>query len=190
MSNVRQIGTICLLGLIMVGCGGPEADESIVDPLDRVHQVLPELGHRNWVVIADSAYPAQSRPGIETIYVGGDQMDTVTRVLEAIDASPHVQASVYVDSELDSVDEGDASGIGEYRETLSDYLKGRPVTSLPHERIIEKLDNAGKTFRILVLKTDMTLPYTTVFVELDCGYWSSEAERRLRRAVESKHAFP
>ena len=28
---------------------------------------LQLYGHRNWLVIADSAYPAQSRPGIETI---------------------------------------------------------------------------------------------------------------------------
>jgi len=28
---------------------------------------LQLFGHRNWLVIADSAYPAQSRPAIETI---------------------------------------------------------------------------------------------------------------------------
>jgi len=28
---------------------------------------LQLYGHRNWLVIADSAYPAQSRPAIETI---------------------------------------------------------------------------------------------------------------------------
>ena len=28
---------------------------------------LPLFGHRNWIVVADAAYPAQCRPGIETI---------------------------------------------------------------------------------------------------------------------------
>lgn len=37
---------------------------------------------------------------------------------------------------------------------------------------------------ILVIKTDMTVPYTSVFVQLDCGYWSPEKEARLRRALE------
>jgi hypothetical protein len=37
---------------------------------------LPLLGHRNWVVVADSAYPLQTAPGIETIYVGGDHRAT------------------------------------------------------------------------------------------------------------------
>jgi hypothetical protein len=36
-----------------------------------------------------------------------------------------------------------------------------------------------------VLKTNMTLPYTSVFIELDCGYWSPEAEARLRAAMEA-----
>jgi hypothetical protein len=30
----------------------------------------------------------------------------------------------------------------------------------------------------------MTVPYTTVFFELDCGYWPAEAEKRLRQAMQ------
>jgi len=26
----------------------------------------------------------------------------------------------------------------------------------------------------------MTIPYTSVFIRLDCKYWSAEAEKRLR----------
>ena len=36
--------------------------------------LLPLFGHRNWIVVADSAYPAQSKPGIETIVAGEDQI--------------------------------------------------------------------------------------------------------------------
>jgi hypothetical protein len=28
------------------------------------------------------------------------------------------------------------------------------------------------------------MPYTSVFVELDCGYWSDAAEQRLRKAMD------
>jgi hypothetical protein len=38
---------------------------------------LPLLGHRNFIVIADSAYPMQSNPGIKTIYTSetlGEEM--------------------------------------------------------------------------------------------------------------------
>ena len=55
---------------------------------------------------------------------------------------------------------------------MAKRLKGQKVTSLPHEKTIEQLDEAGQTFHVLLLKTDLTLPYTSVFIRLDCGYWS------------------
>ena len=42
---------------------------------------LPVLGHRNFIVIADSAYPQQSNPGIKTIYTGQNTY-TGTRILK------------------------------------------------------------------------------------------------------------
>ena len=144
---------------------------------------LQRFGHRNWIVVADSAYPCQSRQGIETRAVGGDQIEAVRRVLEAVDRAAHVRAVVYLDAELPAVAEEDAPGVDAYRSALDRLLEGRPVHSLPHERIIEKLDQAAKTFNVLIIKTDMTLPYTSVFLELDCGYWSKEAEEKLRKAL-------
>ena len=57
------------------------------------------------------------------------------------------------------------------------------ATRLPHEQIIHKLDQAAEMFRVLILKTDGTIPYTSVFFELDCGYWNADAEQRLRQAM-------
>ena len=54
---------------------------------------------------------------------------------------------------------------------------------LPHGDIINKLDAAGAKFRVLVIKTNLALPYTSVFIEFDCAYWSGEAEQRLRAAM-------
>lgn len=147
---------------------------------DKLTRELPVMGHRNWLVVADSAYPAQSRAGIETIATGRDQIQTVKAALEAVDNAPHVQPIIYLDQELQSILESDAPGINHYRGRLNLLLKGRVVNSIPHEELIAKLDEAAKTFRILILKTNLTLPYTSFFIELDCGYWSPEAEKRLR----------
>jgi D-ribose pyranose/furanose isomerase RbsD len=147
-------------------------------------QKLPLLGHRNWIVIADSAYPSQAREGIDTIYVGGDQVSAVRRILQSVDAARHVRGSVYVDQELRYVSDKDAPGIDQYREQLNKLLKDRSVETMPHEEIIEKLDEAAEKFRVLIFKTDLTLPYTSVFIQLDCGYWSGEAEQRLRQRME------
>jgi hypothetical protein len=147
-------------------------------------QRLPLLGHRNWIVIADAAYPAQARAGIETVYVGGDQLDAVRHILRSVDAARHVRAVVYTDQELDHVSDEDAPGINQYRQQLQELLKDRQVASTPHEQIIEQLDKAAETFRVIVYKTDLTIPYTSVFIELDCGYWSETAEKRLRARMQ------
>jgi hypothetical protein len=141
---------------------------------------LPLYGHRNWIVIADSAYPAQSRDGIETVVSGADHFEVLQKVLAAIAASKHVTPIVYTDKELNFVREENAPGITAFRDHLTQLLAGRTVKSLPHEKIIASLDQAGQTFRVLIIKTNLTIPYTSVFLQLDCAYWSPESKQRLR----------
>ena len=148
---------------------------------------LALYGHRNWIVIADSAYPLQSAPGIETINSSESQIETVRHVLAALEKTPQVRPVVYLDSELPYVGESDAPGIGAYRQLLDGlwdkYLQGRKPVSRLHESIINQLDQASKTFQVLIIKTNMMLPYTSVFLELRAGYWTDEAEQRLRQAI-------
>ena len=161
-------------GCVTIGCRGWQ---------NKLTAELPLLGHRNWILIVDSAYPAQSRAGIETIATGADQIEVVKAVLKAVDDSKHVRAIVYLDAELKYVSRADAPGIEAYRKDLGALLGKRTVRSLPHEELIAKINEAAKTFRVLILKTNLTLPYTSVFLELDCGYWSSKSEQKLRQAI-------
>jgi hypothetical protein len=39
-----------------------------------------------------------------------------------------------------------------------------------------------------VIKTTAAVPYTSVFLRLDCAYWSDDAERRLRAALAARPA--
>jgi hypothetical protein len=149
----------------------------------QLRACLPLFGHRNWIVVADSAYPAQSKPGIETIVADAEQIDAVRIVQDAISSSRHVRANVYADSELAFVAENDAPGVTDYRRQLDSLLYGRGVSYIPHDRIIAKLDQSAQVFRILIVKTEMTIPYTSIFFELDCGYWNTGAEQRLREAM-------
>ena len=59
-----------------------------------------------------------------------------------------------------------------------------PADSVAHEILIDRLNEAGKSFHVLVLKTQMAIPYTSVFLQLDCRYWSAESEARLRKAMQ------
>jgi len=112
---------------------------------------LPLLGHRNWIVIADSAYPWQNSPGLQTVETGADYFEVVQTVLHELSKTTHVRPIVYTDAELPFVPENQAKGIGALRARLGEMLKARDVRALPHEQIIGMLDDSGKTFRILVL---------------------------------------
>jgi L-fucose mutarotase/ribose pyranase (RbsD/FucU family) len=154
----------------------------------ELNAALPLYGHRNWIVVADSAYPAQSKPGIETIVSGASQLEVARKVLDAINASRHVRANVYLDQELEFVSEADAPGVTRYRQQLSDLLKSANRFPMLHEQIIAKLDQVSQVFRVLIIKTDLTIPYTTVFFELGCAYWPADAEDRMRKAMAASGA--
>jgi L-fucose mutarotase/ribose pyranase (RbsD/FucU family) len=145
-----------------------------------VQERLPEYGHRNWIVIADSAYPAQSKPGIETIVADTDQMTVVRGVMSILSHAKHVTPIVYLDQELQFLDDKESPGIESYRQQISGLMMGKPPQQLLHEQIIAKLDQVSQTFRVLIIKTNMTLPYTSVFLQLDCAYWGPDSEKRLR----------
>jgi hypothetical protein len=144
---------------------------------------LPLYGHRNWIVVADAAYPAQSSPGIETVRTAAGQLEVLEEVLAAIGASGHVRPIVYADRELQFVAETEAPGVDRYRARLAELTRPYDRRDLSHEEIISMLDRGGATFRILIFKTTMRIPYTSVFLNLDCAYWGAEAERTLRASL-------
>jgi len=147
---------------------------------------LALFGHRNWLVIADSAYPAQSRSGIETITADEEQTTVLEKAHEILSVCEHITARVYTDKELSFVRENDAPGISAYRDKLRSILNGYELSAIPHETIIWKLDQVAEKFRVLLIKSKMRIPYTSVFFDLECGYWKPDAEKRLRSAMRPK----
>lgn len=153
--------------------------------MTKVAEALPLLGHRNWILIVDSAYPLQASAGVETVETNASQIDVVRHVLGAIDGSIHVRPDIYMDAELPFVTDDDAPGVSAYRREVGDLLHGRHVESLPHDKVIANIDEAGKLVHVLVLKTNMAIPYTSVFIRLNCKYWSDDAEKRMRAKMAS-----
>ena len=72
---------------------------------------LQLYGHRNWLVIADSAYPAQTRQGMETIVADEEQTTVLSRALAILGGCRHIKPTIYTDKELHFVPEQDAPGI-------------------------------------------------------------------------------
>jgi len=149
----------------------------------RVTQSMPLMGHRNWILIVDSAYPLQASPGVETIETNASQLDVLRYVLGSINSSIHVRPLIYMDKELPFVGDDDAPGATAYREQVQKILADYTIESMLHERVINQIDETSKEFHVLVLKTTMTIPYSSVFIRLDCKYWSADAEKRMRQRM-------
>lgn len=179
----KKYGFPATVLLLSLAAGCTPSQPAAAGWKEALEQRIPLYGHRNWIVIADSAYPAQASEGIETVVASADQLDVLKHVLAMLSASKHVKPIVYTDNELNFIEDKDAPGIVDYRKQLANLLHNEKPSVLPHEQIISKLDQSSRIFRTLIIKTNMAIAYTSVFLQLDCAYWNADAERKLRNTI-------
>ena len=148
----------------------------------QLDQMMPTLGHRNWIVITDMAYPWQSGSGITTLFADEPYPAVLEEVKQMIDKAPHVFAHVYRDKELSYLTDDDVKGISSLRSEM-DRICGDEVQSVPHEQLIARLDEAGRLYNVIIIKTPLTMPYTTTFFQLDCAYWNGDQQKKLDQAM-------
>jgi len=149
----------------------------------QVLETIPLLGHRNWILVVDKAYPMQSAPGIKTIYTNERLLRVLKFVLKTIRWEGHAKPVIYTDKELLFMRNDLSYGVDSFKSDLSRITSKQELQVMPHDEIFAKLDEASKLFNVLVLKSDCLIPYTSVFIELDCGYWSADKEKALRERI-------
>lgn len=66
---------------------------------------------------------------------------------------------------------------------INNLLLNTKSTPLMHEEVFSKMDKAAQLFGVVVLKTESTLPYSSLFIELDSKYWDADRERILRQRL-------
>jgi hypothetical protein len=147
---------------------------------------IPLLGHRNWILVVDKAFPAQNAPGIHVVNTGEELLPVLKYALEQISQSTHVKPIVYTDNELSFITPELESGIEPFKKSLQEVLQGADTQTILHDSVFTKIDEASKLFKILVLKTEGTIAYSSVFLNLDCKYWTGEKENALRQAMSGK----
>ena len=54
------------------------------------------------------------------------------------------------------------------------------IKNLGHEDLILRLDEVSRLYRVVVIKSGLTIPYTSLFFELDCRYWDADREAAIR----------
>jgi hypothetical protein len=124
------------------------------------------------------------------VETGADQLAVIDYVLDSIKNSEHVQPIVHTDAELQYLQESEAPGVDRYRQQLKSRLAGVPADSVLHQTLIDQVNDLGKSFHVLILKTNMTIPYTSVFLQLDCKYWGAESDAKLRARMKAADHAP
>ncbi len=178
--------SVMLLALVsLTGC---QSMNSSAAWKGTVKRDLPLYGDRNWIAIVDSAYPDQSKAGVTTIVANGGMFSTLKYVLAKIAKAPNIRPVAYTDRELNYVTDEQTPGISAYRQKLDAMLAaaGVPHEQRMHINSIDRLNTDGKLFKILIIKTNLTMPYTSVFIHLKCGYWTDADENALRAAMQQK----
>ncbi len=148
-----------------------------------MNQQVSELGYRNWIVIAEASFPAHNQPGVRQVTAATDVPGALDYVLNTLEATENVRAHVYVTRELRSVENDFAPGIDELRERLKSAMHGHEPTELEQQSLFTLMEDANRNFNVLVIRTQTALPYTSVFLELQPGYWDSDSETRLRERI-------
>jgi len=150
----------------------------------ELNQQLPILGHRNWILIVDKAFPVQNSEGIITINTGEKLLPVLKYTLNKLNQSTHVKPNIFIDKELGFITSTQVSDIKQYRDSMKFALTNFNVGTLKHDSVFLKIDEAAKLFRIIVLKTEEVIPYSSVYIQLDCRYWDTKMQQELEMTMK------
>jgi hypothetical protein len=183
--------TLILAMGMSTSCTSPSGQKNVAETNDwkiSLNEELPLLGHRNWILVVDKAFPAQNAPGIHVVNTGEQLLPVLKYTLEQISRSTHVKPIIYTDQELNFITPELEAGIEPYKKSLQEVLNGAEVQTILHDSVFTKIDAASKLFKVLVLKTEGTIAYSSVFLNLDCKYWGGEKEAVLRKLMSGSNS--
>lgn len=148
----------------------------------QFNEQLQLSGHRNWILIVDKAFPQQ--PGMHIINTNTKLLPVLEQVLKKIEESTHVRPIIYNDAELQFITDSLAPGVTVFKQEVQKLLRGATIQPLLHDSVFVRMDKAARLFSITVLKTEEIIPYSSIFIELDCAYWNAEKEKELRTKMK------
>jgi L-fucose mutarotase/ribose pyranase (RbsD/FucU family) len=177
----KSLSSLTILAFMAgIGC---ETAQNSRDWKGSVNQQVNQLGYRNWIVVSEASFPAHSRPGTRQVISDAEVPEVVDYVLHAMEETQHVRPRIYLTREMRSVENDFAPGIDTMRENIRASLHGHEPTELDQQSLITLLESANQSYDVLVIRTPTALPYTSVFLELQPGYWDAESEDRLRERI-------
>jgi hypothetical protein len=149
-----------------------------------VEREVDALGIQNWIIVAESSFPVVTHGGVRTLVVDGEIPQIVDFIVNHLEKSETVTPSFNTARELSFVSNDRAPGIDYLREKLNKSLHGHQVRQMDNRSLILLAHSDASKYAVLVLKSKTSLPYSSVFIELDSGYWDRESEDRLRQEMK------
>ncbi len=182
--------TLLILTIFLTGACYGQSDNLYKNNPDgnwkkQLNEQLPLLGHRNWILVVDKAFPAQNAPGIVTINTGEALLPVLQYTLDQINSSTHVKPLIFTDKELNYITVAQVPEIVKFKSKLFKIIPEEQAQTLLHDSVFVKIAKASELFRIVVLKTEQVIPYSSVFLQLDCKYWPAENEKLLRESMRN-----
>lgn len=182
-TSIILTGFPLLLALFFLFSCDSKRDKT-TDWQTEFQQKLPYLGHRNWILVVDKAFPAQSAQGLTTINTGEQLPAVLKEVVSSLSRTIHVKPTIYADAESNYIGDDMAKGAVTLQKEIHSTLKGYPINYLLHEKIFTKIDSTSKLFNVVILKTESTIAYSSIFIQLDCAYWDNQKEVILRKKMK------
>jgi hypothetical protein len=113
-----------------------------------VQSRLPIFGHRSWIVVVDSAFPAYAEPGIETIVVVDHPQSLPNYLASAISSTGIYEQPHFWTRNDSSSMSSTISGGSELRRHIAMTLEKDKLCELPHSEVMTKINEARKTPRL------------------------------------------
>lgn len=185
MNTLRKNAAYILIGLVLGSCAYETPPEDWHFPVKRK---VSQLGYGNWIVIAEASFPSLNTPGIEQQSSPAEVPEVVDYVLNCLEENQHVRPKIYLTREVRAVENNFAPGIEELRTAIQESLHAYEPTELDQQSLVTLIESANKRLNVLVIRTPTALPYSSVFMELQPGYWDAESEDRLREKIRTQSA--
>jgi len=185
---MKRTFNLLILIIMWSGSGYGQSDNRLKNAFTdnwkmQLNIQLPLLGHRNWILVVDKAFPAQNADGIITINTGEPLLTVLQYTLDQLNSSTHVKPIIFTDTELNYITEKQVPEIEKFKTDLFGIIPKGQSQTLLHDSVFVQIAKASELFRIIVLKTEQVIPYSSVFLQLDCKYWKGENEILLRESI-------
>ena len=170
--------------LLLGGCGsGPDQTPPLWAGI--VEREVDALGIQSWIIVAESSFPVVSGLGVRTLVLDGEIPQIVDCIVNHLAKSETVTPSFNTALELSFVSNDRVPGIDYLREQHNEALHEHQVRQMDNRSLTLLAHSDASKYAIMVLKSKTALPSSSVFIELDSGYWDRESEDRLRQEMKA-----